>query len=588
MFVRCLNCLWEKFKLPPVQVATLLSLHAVMLIWSAVVNAPTFDELRHLFSGLHHWRTGQFEANPGNPPLPNMIATLPLAWAEISIGSDPYNFVGINGEKVLPWLVIARLASVPFSLLGGYVCFLWGRRLYGHPSGILALVLWCSSPDVLAHGPLITCDMAATSIGVTAGYVYWRWLQQRTWSGAILAGLVLGIAEVSKYVWIVAIPLWFAIWLIWKAAELRSGVRNSLLKDVGQYATIMIVCLYVINTTYGFNGSFSRLESYKMSSALLSRLGPTGNGAGSTTRSALASAVGQLPVPLPLNYWGGADAVVELNEKPYGIYLHEAWKMGGWRYFYLYGLATKLSIGLWILISLTCCLPKAWRSYSGGWKNELILLLSATGIVAFVSCVTTAQFLRYILPMLPFVLIWVSKLARAFVYKDRIVSTVVALSVVLQIVSSASVFPHSISYFNELAGGPARGHNHMVDAQIDWGQDLFYLDKWCQQHPEVKGVRFAYFGPSIVGRVDHLQPTILQVDDAASGGPVPGWYAISATFLRSGYGRDFSYLLKYRPVATAGYSIYIYHLDLAEANAIRRQHGFGELDKDFQPISTKH
>jgi len=46
--------------------------------------------------------------------------------------------------------------------------------------------------------------------------------------------------------------------------------------------------------------------------------------------------------------------------------------------------------------------------------------------------------------------------------------------------------------------------------------------------------------------------------------PPPGWYAVSVNYVR-GFGwlqpkHGFSYFHNYKPVATAGYSIYIYHI----------------------------
>jgi hypothetical protein len=45
---------------------------------------------------------------------------------------------------------------------------------------------------------------------------------------------------------------------------------------------------------------------------------------------------------------------------------------------------------------------------------------------------------------------------------------------------------------------------------------------------------------------------------------------------------DYDYFLRFRPVATAGYSIYVYHVSLAEANALRRQLGMPELDSEVE------
>jgi hypothetical protein len=61
-----------------------------------------------------------------------------------------------------------------------------------------------------------------------------------------------------------------------------------------------------------------------------------------------------------------------------------------------------------------------------------------------------------------------------------------------------------MSYFNELAGGPTGGHRHIIDANIDWGQDLYFLKEWQRENPHAKPFYLAYFGS--------LDPAWLAID----------------------------------------------------------------------------
>src|SRR5439155_22186730 len=69
------------------------------------------------------------------------------------------------------------------------------------------------------------------------------------------------------------------------------------------------------------------------------------------------------------------------------------------------------------------------------------------------------------------------------------------LPLAASIASSLAVFPHSLSYFNELAGGPENGPAHLLDANIDWGQDLLELKRWSDAHPAARPFHLAYFRP---------------------------------------------------------------------------------------------
>ena len=57
---------------------------------------------------------------------------------------------------------------------------------------------------------------------------------------------------------------------------------------------------------------------------------------------------------------------------------------------------------------------------------------------------------------------------------------------------------------------------------------------------------------------------------------MPGWYALSVNEIYS-RDRQYRYFLNFQPAAMAGYSIYIYHITLDEANRVRREMGLLEL-----------
>lgn len=66
---------------------------------------------------------------------------------------------------------------------------------------------------------------------------------------------------------------------------------------------------------------------------------------------------------------------------------------------------------------------------------------------------------------------------------------------------------------------------------------------------------------------------------AHMGAALPGWYAVSVNevFWRS---RQYRYFLRFEPVAMAGYSIYIYHITVDDANRVRREVGLPEVGEN--------
>lgn len=63
----------------------------------------------------------------------------------------------------------------------------------------------------------------------------------------------------------------------------------------------------------------------------------------------------------------------------------------------------------------------------------------------------------------------------------RVFQALVAFSSCWILGSSLWFYPHSLSYFNELVGGPANGPRHLLGSNVDWGQDLRYLAERCKR-----------------------------------------------------------------------------------------------------------
>ncbi len=241
----------------------------------------------------------------------------------------------------------------------------------------------------------------------------------------------------------------------------------------------------------------------------------------------------------------------------------------------------------------------------------MVVLVPGLVILVFVSSQTGfSVHSRYVIPALPFFFIWISKVGRVFERcphplplsrkrergeaearpsrKHRLLPTMVVVALTWSVGSSLWVYPHSLSYFNELVGGPRNGGEHLLDSNIDWGQDLLYLKDWLDRHPDVKLDGLAYYGSyqaNLAGIPDvpHPPPSPPSDDFTAKDGratnqfgPKPGWYAVSVNYLYD-RSRQYRYFLKFKPVAMAGYSIYIYHITPDEANRVRRELGLPEL-----------
>jgi hypothetical protein len=189
--------------------------------------------------------------------------------------------------------------------------------------------------------------------------------------------------------------------------------------------------------------------------------------------------------------------------------------------------------------------------------------------------------MRYILPVFPYFYIWCSRIISHISTAKQPRILFVALALLWSVSSSLLIYPHSLSYFNELAGGPSGGHSHLINSNIDWGQDLIYLREWMLDHPEAEPLHLAYYGvvdPAFYG-IKYQRFRGFEMPIANENHPDVGWYAIDLNSLhhRSGI---YEYFSGIRPEAMAGYSIYIYYITPEEATVIRSGSGLPSLSEE--------
>lgn len=398
-------------------VSLLLAIHAGLLAHSATWHSPTLNEPGHLVAGLSNWKFGRFELYRVNPPLVRMVAALPVMvvgyeedWTGFyeSPGARPVfgmgaDFIKANGERSLWLFTIARWACIPFSLIGGLFCFLWARDLWNSErAGLLALALWCFEPNILAHGELITSDCAATSLGLGAGYLFWKWLKTPAWNRAIYAGLLLGLAQLAKMSLVILFGLWPLLWLFWVLLDSRSTREQELppsqsvtiQKQLSQLSAILCIGLYLLNFGYCFDGSFTQLKEFTFVSSAFTGLEESGAEGNRFQETFLA----EVPVPLPKQYLLGMD-IQKHDFEDYGqpSYLRGEWKDGGWWYYYLYAFAVKTTHGWQLLLLCAIVTLLYWRPVTV--RDLVALLLPA--IVIFVLVSSQLEFnhhFRYVLP----------------------------------------------------------------------------------------------------------------------------------------------------------------------------------------------
>jgi hypothetical protein len=183
---------------------------------------------------------------------------------------------------------------------------------------------------------------------------------------------------------------------------------------------------------------------------------------------------------------------------------------------------------------------------------------------------------RHLLPLYPFLFVLAARAAAwaAGRWREgaRRPGAAVALLAAWYVAGTLHVHPHYLAYFNEAAGGPRNGYRLLVDASLDWGQDLIHLREWAERHG-TPALKLSYFGTA--------DPEYYRVPAQTLPGymrPVPGKtvrevrpgdvLAVSATNLQGVYIEKEALPLMERlrlrqPIDSVGWSILIYRSDFA-------------------------
>jgi 4-amino-4-deoxy-L-arabinose transferase-like glycosyltransferase len=455
-------------------VGALLALFAWRELGAMRADGATVDEASHLAYGERGLAQGTFARDSDilNSKMPvSVLNALPL-------------FLAARSGRALDWrqrLWLARLPTVLLGLALGVLVLLWAWELFGFGAGALALWLYTCCPNFLAHSHLVTTDVA-TALGMFgATYAFWRYRERPGGWRLAVAAAAFGAAQLTKVTALFLVPILVLIVLAEAVRRRLAGGRGEaagtlapprrLPRALLPVAAFAAAGLLAVNL--GFAGERTLLP--------LSRYAPV-----SRPFQALAAApvVRAVPLPLPQPYLAGLDMVARDASAATPTYLHGHLSVHGFWDYFLVALLIKAPVGTLALICLA-----AWLAASGrlrAARAEAFLLVPVVFLLAYLSLAFALQIgFRYFLPALPFLLVFAARVA-AWRPPGWWWAAGVGLLAAWTAVSSWSVHPHYIPYFNELVGGPRNGFYWLADSNVDWGQDDDYVREVYARRSPVK------------------------------------------------------------------------------------------------------
>lgn len=448
-------------------------------------TTSTFDEGTHISAGHRYWQCGDYGSNPEHPPLLKLVATWPLRHWQLgefssacgagntsNMGSMGNGYRLINSANGDLLLRKARQAAMLFPIMLTVTVFFVTWAWFGPLAAGIAVLLTAFEPNLTAHGPLVTTDMALTSTTLLTVAMTWSFLQRRSVVRLLLLGTAMGLALASKHS---AVLVPFTVLLIFGVDQWRRH-KELHAKDWaltgGGWLLACLIAVVVLWSTYGFR--FHALPGAPpAASPVIEEIKSTVPG---VTGTVLASVV-NLHL-LPESYVQGL-VFVKANASRETYVFGRQLASGVWYYFPL-TIAIKTPVTLLALIMASLLTAGLWRSHRRPliivWMSVVVFLLA--GILSKMNIGV-----RHILPACPFLVIMAAAAAAYWTARSRKYGLMVAGLLIYQAISYLHGFPNEIAYANELWGGPRQLHRYLGDSNVDWGQSAYQVRDYVARHP---------------------------------------------------------------------------------------------------------
>jgi hypothetical protein len=597
----------------------LFGLHAVAASWD---KSSTYDEPLHLMSSALIVGQGDFRVNPEHPALWKYVAGLGLLgqmpavqenspaalklflqleqqwyWMRDTIYATPT--MAAQTERLVGR---ARVMMAIFTVALGVAVIRWGWRWGGPLAATIALGLLAFDPNLLAHGALVTNDVASCVWFTFAAYLTWQLGVRFSWKTIVLLGLVCAAGVTTKYTCLllaltVGVPLAYRLvdkapWLDAAGRLLDGGSRVLRLISAG--VCVMAISWLLLWPVYLFRSGptadgmrfddryvrmlygFNKAAADQLRDPAAPQLNDVQLAAkAQTTSPGLASGLffflterGLVP-----QAWGYGLNYANARSFIRSAYLMDERSPVGFTTYFPLALAVKTPLATLALtlaagvVGMAMALRRV-REPAVRWK--VVCLLVPPMIYFAVACSSSLNIgVRHVLPVLPAAYVGVGVVLAHAIRAWRPAGALVGAGVVALAVETLSVFPNYIPFFNVAAGGSRGGLTLLGDSNLDWGQDLPALSRWHQewraQNPN-EPFYLSYFGTCPPGAYGIEYINAVPGTEADPRPPTSdlsgGVYAVSATHLQSVYNTTFEdamrRLRQSKPLAIINGSIYIY------------------------------
>lgn len=610
-------------KITNILAGVILAIMFILAVASMWNDSVIMDESPHITAGYSYLTHQDMRLNPEHPPLIKDLAALPLLFMHLkfpdngpewknnindqwTLGTQFLYESGNNPDKIIFW---GRIGPILIMILLGFYIFKWAREEFGDKTALMALTLYSFSPTILAHGRFVTTDIGAAAGIFISTYYFVKFLRDKTPKSFIFSSLTFGLAILAKFSTFLLFPFFGLLALLYGFIQLDVSIKvrlwNSFKNGILSACVIAAGFIFIVGPVYQFHVWNYPPERQK--SDMTTILSSFGN------RKIADTAIWMAGVPGLRPFAQYAFGLMMVGQRATGgntTYFEGEVSAAGWLSYFptVYLIKEPLAKHIMILIAIYGFIklfiantarrkreePSIISALTHWAKNNIheVAMLGFIGLYWIVTLRSNLNIgIRHIIPTFPLVYVLISaEINKWAMMKKEIFDTskipfsavkdtigsylkifsryaIVALLLAWYALSSVSVFPSFLAYFNELSGGPKNGYKHVVDSNLDWGQDLKRLAQYVEKN-HIDKIAIEYFG----GGSPKYYLGDKFIPWQSSKGSYHGYFAVSATLLQNAMGTPapglqikpqdtYSWLKNKQPVAVIGYSIFIYKLD---------------------------
>jgi 4-amino-4-deoxy-L-arabinose transferase-like glycosyltransferase len=554
--------------------ALLFGLYAFQLWYHATRTSTTIDEPVHVLAGHRYWQCGDYGINPEHPPLLKLLAAAPLNFltlveqdgncgSRITSRLDSFGagnlFLAQN--SVYSILIPARLAAALMSLLLAAVLFLGTWEMFGRVEALVALALLAFEPNLIAHGSLVTTDMAITATAFAAVYALYRYQNKPSWARFLTVGLAFGLMLASKHSAVVLLPILLVLYLADPLFFRRSEASfpNQIFRQASAFAVFFFMGLLLLWACYGFR--YYSLPQAKQSTVSVSDyIRAEGRpGIVDSVSAKIVQGISHIRI-FPESYVVGLADIVATGSRNTWIF-GRIYPTGQWFYFPL-AFAVKTSVALLLLLPGGLLV----LSFRREKRRELMFLLVPPLLYFSVSLTSGINIgVRHVLLVYPFFIVIAAAGAVAACRKYAVLRYALIVLLLFHAATAYRIAPLYLAFANDFAGGPKNTYRIFSDSNVETGQSLKLVNEYLARE-KISDCWFAAFGHPALIQVTQpcriLPSGLRSFASQAVVEPVPpvieGTVLLSVNELPPRGGNEYLPIAQSKLVAQIGGNIFVY------------------------------